>query len=226
MPSLGREQAREVQKAIDEIKTYEKVSRFSCPSRFNRVWLSPGFVEVSKVSPDPEPIVATPTVIEQKDLPRFSHCSHIENVIRHEYVTGVINKIIELLREYQIDFDTIAHRGISGAMIAPVIAYLMNKEQIVVRKNQGNGTASSRWVEGYVHAKKFIVIDDLVSSGRSFEDTVFAVHALTRGNAEFQGLVLYDAGVRVIKPDEYVLEYWLKRARRRWKDNEHSRYYF
>jgi len=174
------------------------------------------------LSPDPDIPV---------EIPKYSHCSHLSKVIRFDVLEETVVGIMDQLLERNVQFDTIAHRGISGAMVAPIIAYLMKKEQIIVRKNRGEGTASARWVEGHRHAKKYIVIDDLVASGKSFEETLFGVTAFTDNRAEFQKLVLYDSGVEIRGPEDTVScnkiqDYWIKKVVTRWKNKEHQDYYF
>jgi len=134
------------------------------------------------------------------DVPKLVCCDHLKRALDFEDMHQVVDEICVALAD--VEFDTIAHRGVSGALIAPVVAYKMRKEQIIVRKNKGAGCASGRWVEGHKHARKYIVIDDLVSSGSTFIQTVFGVTAFTDNRAKFQCLVLYDSSIRVEKPDD------------------------
>jgi len=69
------------------------------------------------------------------------------------------------------EFDAIAFRGLSGALLAPIVALQMGKTLIAVRK--GESTHSSRDVEGDYGARRYVIIDDIVSSG----DTVRAIIA-------------------------------------------------
>jgi len=157
-------------------------------------------------------------------VPKFVCCSHLKRALNFEDMHQTVDEICTALSD--VEFDTIAHRGISGALIAPVVAYKMRKEQIIVRKDRGMGCASGRWVEGHKHAKKYIVIDDLLSSGSTFIQTVFGVTAFTDNCAEFQRLVLYNNVTRVRKPEEAAIvgpiESLVKRGIEKWKAKEHE----
>ena len=61
-------------------------------------------------------------------------------------------------------FDTIAFRGMSGALISPQVAIAMQKHLILVRK--GNESSHSDYlVEGYKAAQRYVILDDFVSTG-------------------------------------------------------------
>lgn len=64
------------------------------------------------------------------------------------------------------EFDTIAFTGMSGALFAPIVAYKLHKEIVAIRKPR-DGSHSDYDTEGYLHASKYIIIDDFVSSGRT-----------------------------------------------------------
>ena len=75
-----------------------------------------------------------------------------------------IHKLICAIENSKIEFDSIAFCGISGALYAPTVAYILGKELILVRKSS-EICHSSCVVEGFVHSKKYIIIDDLVAYG-------------------------------------------------------------
>ena len=62
------------------------------------------------------------------------------------------------------DFDAIAFMGLSGALIAPILAMEMNKTLICVRKSD-EVRHSYNEVEGDSNARRYIIIDDFVTSG-------------------------------------------------------------
>jgi len=64
-------------------------------------------------------------------------------------------------------FDTIAFAGMSGALIAPGIALATNKELTLVRKagDKHHGSSITKGVEGNANINRYIIVDDLVSSG-------------------------------------------------------------
>ena len=86
------------------------------------------------------------------------------------YLTSALSnpqEIVEWIVEQTeyIDFDTIVFRGMSGALIAPIVAYKLKKALLMVRKDHDNDNHSERKFEGNVNLVNFIVIDDLISCG-------------------------------------------------------------
>jgi len=61
------------------------------------------------------------------------------------------------------NFDAIAFTGISGATIAPILAFILDKPLIAVRKD--SGAHSCYKAEGLISAEKILIIDDLIESG-------------------------------------------------------------
>lgn len=77
------------------------------------------------------------------------------------------------LKRYE--FDAIAFRGMSGAMIAPPVAALMGKTLILVRK-PGESTHSSDTVEGDVrYIKRYVILDDFVATGNTAREIQRAI---------------------------------------------------
>jgi hypoxanthine phosphoribosyltransferase len=76
----------------------------------------------------------------------------------------IINTIINELKNQPVDFDTIAFTGMSGALIAPIIGFVLNKNILMIRK-YGDKHHSNLTAEGYVHSKNIIIIDDQCSTG-------------------------------------------------------------
>jgi len=94
----------------------------------------------------------------------YDCCSHLEKSLSREQARNTIKKVICELK--RVKFDTIAFSGMSGALIAPMVAQVMKKELIMVRRNEGkDGSHSKRWVEGYDGVKDYVIIDDLIDSG-------------------------------------------------------------
>lgn len=63
------------------------------------------------------------------------------------------------------NFDTLAFRGMSGAFLGPALAARLNKQMILVRKN--DGSHSPYLVEGNTNARRYIIVDDFVDSGET-----------------------------------------------------------
>ena len=84
----------------------------------------------------------------------------------------------KLLRESKIEFDSIAFSGMSGAVVAPMLATVLKKEVVMVRKEQDRApyTHSEYRVEGYSAVKRYIIVDDFVSTGDSARYIVKQIH--------------------------------------------------
>lgn len=78
----------------------------------------------------------------------------------------------QVLEDYE--FDTIAFRGMSGALIAPILALNLQKELILVRKPADD---SHSWfkVEGNKDAQRYVIVDDFESSGKTKRTIIEAV---------------------------------------------------
>jgi orotate phosphoribosyltransferase len=88
-----------------------------------------------------------------------------------------VTKLRAIEKHYpQFRFEAIAFRGMSGALIAPMVAEAMNKQLILVRK--GESSHSDHEVEGYRIAldTHYIILDDLISSGETVKVIVEKIH--------------------------------------------------
>lgn len=88
--------------------------------------------------------------------------SHTCHVLNHKERNRIIIKAVCDLRKISDTFDSIACCGVSGLMVVPQIAELLNKHIIVVRK--GEQCYSEFRTEG-VAPFRYIILDDLICSG-------------------------------------------------------------
>lgn len=65
----------------------------------------------------------------------------------------------------KIKFDAIAYTGASGSLIAPALAFRMNRGLILVRKEKNTHSGSK--VEGHIDVERYIIVDDFVTSGKT-----------------------------------------------------------
>jgi adenine/guanine phosphoribosyltransferase-like PRPP-binding protein len=144
--------------------------------------------------------------------PVISCVPHLSPLLTPKRLKALVPKLVKNLKKR--NFDAIAFRGLSGAMIAPIVAMRLNKTLIAVRK--GEKAHSCHTVEGDIGAKSYIILDDLIDSGAT-------VRAIVEGikeecNAEFVGFLGYcsvehdDDGDDEIgwKSAEYVREHYVK----------------
>ncbi len=69
-----------------------------------------------------------------------------------------------------VQFDTFVGRGLSGALVAPLLARAMSKHFAIVRKECTEGDHSNRLVEWYL-GHSWVFIDDLISTGSTLRKT-------------------------------------------------------
>lgn len=118
------------------------------------------------------------------------------HVVSHGYMASTLDPVelkaktdqaIEMLRPIAHTFDAIAFRGMSGAILAPIIAVALGKSLILVRKpndgshsqqnaswgptqftdSHGNTRKLTNLVEGDVAARRYIIVDDFQSEGKT-----------------------------------------------------------
>lgn len=75
-----------------------------------------------------------------------------------------------------LKFDAIAFQGVSGALVAPVIGFILRKPLIAVRKGEKSHT--TRKVEfGIATPKTYVIVDDFISTGETIKQIVLNIAA-------------------------------------------------
>lgn len=92
---------------------------------------------------------------------------------------GRVFEMIEFLREGEASgaiphYDTIAARGMSGAAVAPILAYALNKKLALVRKPEAHSHDSRSFVGDI--GDRWIFVDDFISSGETIRQTARALN--------------------------------------------------
>lgn len=80
---------------------------------------------------------------------------------------NVLQKWDQVVQKHE--FDSIAVRGLSGATMGGVLSYLSKKDLVVLRKNSDFSPHSLSTVELENKPNKFIIVDDLISSGNTIQ---------------------------------------------------------
>lgn len=123
--------------------------------------------------------------------PWYEHCSHFKRSLPRKEANDTIQKFIYLLEQNGIEFDTFAFTGLSGALIAPTVAFLMDKELLLIRKNEGKDNSNStRYVEGNMGAENIVVVDDLICTGKTMGNLLRGINRFIP-TAKVVGLLLY-----------------------------------
>lgn len=101
--------------------------------------------------------------------PPFILSSYLDACFDPNTRRKIISNTVQALLPHRLEFDTIAFRGISGALVAPEVAQYLQKHLLLVRK--GENRHSSYEVEGNLRTQKYVIVDDIVCSG----DTIDAI---------------------------------------------------
>ncbi len=100
--------------------------------------------------------------------------AHTCRVLNHKNRNKIIIKAVCDLRKIAESFDSIACCGVSGLMVVPQIAELLNKNIVIIRKPDEK-RYSDFYIEG-VSPFRYIVVDDLICSGNTLKWIRKAIH--------------------------------------------------
>lgn len=91
--------------------------------------------------------------------------AHTSRILNHKVRNKYVIQTFTALRKLNFDFDSIACSGISGFLMVPQVAELLNKNIVIVRKTVED-TYSEFLIEG-VAPTRYIIVDDLICSGNT-----------------------------------------------------------
>lgn len=93
---------------------------------------------------------------------------HTSLVLNHKLRQKYVNEATTTLRKILDDFDSIVCCGISGLIVVPQIAEVLDKNILIVRKppNERMREYSTFILEG-APPKRYVIVDDLVCSGNT-----------------------------------------------------------
>jgi adenine/guanine phosphoribosyltransferase-like PRPP-binding protein len=99
--------------------------------------------------------------------------SHTCRVLNHKVRNKAIIKAVCDLRKITKEFDSIACCGVSGLMVVPQIAEILNKHIVIIRKQgQSYSTFSMEGVTPF----RYVIIDDLICSGETVKYIKNTIH--------------------------------------------------
>lgn len=108
-----------------------------------------------------------------------------------DYPEALVSQILRDLNPRTNDFDTIVATGTSGMMIAPIIAMIMRKHMVAVRKPGENSHSGGLKLQG-IFGERWIFLDDFIATGNTLRRVVGTVEQEGPKNAEFIGAYLYE----------------------------------
>jgi orotate phosphoribosyltransferase-like protein len=115
----------------------------------------------------------------------------LDTALDKKAVKKVVKNLIKKIEASKIEFDAIAFSGMSGATIAPIVAFQMDKGLLMVRHPDKVGSHSSTLVEGDYHAKRYIIIDDFIATGATIDRILENIENSLRGRAKAVGIFLH-----------------------------------
>lgn len=117
--------------------------------------------------------------------------SYMNCVLTPRGLREKVEQVVAALEPLAGEFECIAFRGMSGAVVAPPVACRLDKHMLMVRKQDGNH--SPLVVEGPTNLCRYVVVDDLVQTGRTLR-TIQRMVALHNEDARCVGVCLYNVG--------------------------------
>jgi len=131
---------------------------------------------------------------------------YLAPALQYNYVYRFMKQAVSLVKQY--DFQAFAFSGMSGALVAPLLAYRTHKTMIMVRKpktkdDEGNSSDHSYLrVEGDAAAQRYIIVDDFTASGRTLRHIVkeiseFAPEARCLGCLFYRDSMLYTERMQI-----------------------------
>lgn len=121
----------------------------------------------------------------------FRHASWLTESVRGP---GEFRKLVDmcksLLRPIDPHFDVIVVCGLSGLLVGPTVALELEKYLVAVRKSDDE-CHSSYEIEGLSGCYRYVILDDLMSTGKTVHHMVKAMGEHTGHKAECLGVVLY-----------------------------------
>lgn len=82
---------------------------------------------------------------------------------------GIAEELCDSAEAKGVEFDTIVGRGSSGMLVVPLVASILGKKWLIVRKDEeveSSHDSEARWLGDL--GKRWVFLDDFCSSGRTF----------------------------------------------------------
>lgn len=139
----------------------------------------------------------------------------------------VVNTLCAEIEEWDEDFDVIAFRGMSGAMVAPAVAMELGKQFMLVRKPGKSHSDYS--IEGFPKKSfSYIIIDDLIDSGKTMDiiyDDIKRASKKWNIKATLKGTFLYSSLILENDTEKFgaPLFHIVNRTVKDWKINQEAK---
>lgn len=109
-----------------------------------------------------------------------------------------------------LQFKSIAFRGVSGALVAPAVAVRLKKGLILVRKGSKDSQHSTYRVEGHrlIGPQKYVIIDDFPSSGDTIRKIIKEISENLNQAAKCVGVYWYSLHHMNAKMNRKDMKHW------------------
>lgn len=105
---------------------------------------------------------------------------HIKPFIVPSDLINCVRLAVKALKHH--NYDALAFRGMSGALIAAPLCVRTKKPMVMVRKPNDVYGHSSYRVEGPTNIKNYIIVDDFVSSGKTANAIIETLNTFAQGS--------------------------------------------
>ena len=138
-------------------------------------------------------------------MPHQIVASYLENGCDHASVKELVKNAVRKIEN--LDFDSIAFRGVSGALIAPIVAYKLKKPVTCIRKPTESSHGWTK-LEGAIGVERYIIIDDFIYTG----ETVNEIHGALLADAAIERIIPWPrpkcVAIYLWKNDELKMDYF------------------
>jgi adenine/guanine phosphoribosyltransferase-like PRPP-binding protein len=123
---------------------------------------------------------------------------YLRTIFYPDIFPRTIEKTLAAARVLQVEhgYDTIAFCGMSGAAMAFVLGYELEMPLLCVRKIEDashfHDMSKSKVLEGNIDTKKYLIVDDFISSGRTVNYIMDSIQKSIPG-AECVAMLMYAA---------------------------------
>jgi adenine/guanine phosphoribosyltransferase-like PRPP-binding protein len=101
-------------------------------------------------------------------VPKIDASGHMRPLLADNTRRRLIKVSLEMIKSARQEFDVIAYRGASGAVTASIIGHALRKPLILVRKDGDKGHSTLK-VEGPEWFRRYLIVDDFMSTGATYE---------------------------------------------------------
>jgi hypothetical protein len=100
-----------------------------------------------------------------------SCASHLTEVLQPEMRGRIVRRITKEIRESKLEYEAIAFKGLSGALVVPAVATRLKKPIIAVRSDMK--CHSEHQIEGLylpTTSGRYIIVDDFIFDGNTIRE--------------------------------------------------------